>query len=125
MVPKQESNCFNNQNTFMSNKKRDDEKATWLIVGILFTAFLLGIDIFYSSFGLMATAAKWGLGIAHVGILLLWVVVMVKFTDPNFDYLRKWLVWLCVILSLIIGIHHAIAREDEQVIIDAHENSLK
>jgi hypothetical protein len=108
-----------------NNKMKDDEKRNWLIIGILFTGFLLAIDICYSSFGLMAGIAKVLLGIAHAVLAILWVTVMAKFKDPNFDFIRKYVVYLSVTLALIIGIHHAVAREDKQVIIDSHENSLK
>jgi hypothetical protein len=108
-----------------NNKMKDDEKRNWLIIGILFTGFLLAVDICYSSFGQMAVIAKVLLGIAHAVLAILWVIVMAKFTDPNFDFCRKYVVYLSVTLSIIIGIHHATVREDKQVLIDAHENSLK
>jgi disulfide bond formation protein DsbB len=106
-------------------KKRDDEKAQWLIVGILFTGFLLVIDIFYSSFGEMAGIAKVLLGIAHAALAVMWIAVMVKFNDPKYDIVRKYVVGLSVVLSLIIGIHHAVVKENKQVLIDSHENSLR
>jgi hypothetical protein len=110
----------------MANEKnRDDEKKQWLIIGILFTGALLGIDFFYSSFSDMAGIAKVVLGIAHAVLALLWIVSMVKFNDPNFDGVRKYIVGLCALLALIIGIHHATVKEDKQVIIDSHENSLR
>ena len=110
----------------MANEKnRDDEKASWLIIGILFTGALLAIDIWYSSYSQMALIAKVLLGIAHGALVFMWFIVMIKFNDPVYDVVRKYIVYLCVILALIVGIHHATVREDKQVIIDSHENSLK
>lgn len=109
----------------MANKKRDDEKGHWLAVGILFTVFLFVIDIWYSSYGQMAGIAKVLLILAHIVLGGLWFVVMAKFNDPVYDVVRKFIVGLSVILSLIVGIHHASSKEDKQVIIDANENKLK
>lgn len=108
-----------------NGKMKDDEKRNWLIIGVLFTGVLLAIDLFYSSFSQMGGIAKVLLGIAHAVLAVLWVIAMVKFKDPEFDVYRKYVVYLCVAIALIVGIHHATAREDEQVIIDSHENSLK
>lgn len=105
-------------------KKRDDEKAHWLIIGILFSAALLAVDFWYSSFSQMAGIVKVLIILAHCGLGLLWVGAMAKFNDPNFDGLRKVIVWLSVILILIVGIHHATVREDQQVIEDSRAGSL-
>ena len=110
----------------MSNiKKRDDEKAQWLIVGILFTVTLLGIDFWYSSYSQMAGVVKVILYIAHTILAVLWLVAMVKFKDPNYEVARKYIVYLAVLLSLIVAIHHATVKEDKHVIIDSRENSLR
>jgi hypothetical protein len=110
----------------MSNgKHRDDEKAHWLIIGILFTGALLGIDIFYSSFAEMGLIAKILIGVAHGGLVVLWFIAMAKFKDPNYDVYRKYIVGLAIILALIVGIHHASSIEDKQIIIDSKENSLR
>ena len=110
----------------MANEKnRDDEKAIWLIIGILFTGVLVGLDLWYSSFTQMALFAKVLIGIAHGVLAILWFLVMAKFKDPNYDVYRKYIVGLSVVLSLIVGIHHAVVRERNQVSIDAKENSLK
>lgn len=107
------------------NKRKDDEMTIWLAVGGIFTLFMLGIDIWYSSIHAMSLIAGIGVRFLHAILAFLWIVVMVKFTDPNYDYLRKWVLYLAVIISLIVGIHHASVREDKQVLIDSHENALK
>lgn len=109
----------------MQNKKRDDEKGQWLAVGILFTGFLIAIDIWYSSYGQMADFARWLMYIAHAALGFTWVVAMVQFKDPGYDVIRKYIVFVSVVLSLVVGIHHAVAREDKQVIIDSKENAAK
>jgi FtsH-binding integral membrane protein len=106
-------------------KKRDDEKSSWLVIGILFTAALIGMDIFYSSINEMAAIAQIGIWALHVIVTGLWVLVMAKFNDPNYDGARMALVIICVISAFIIGIHHATVREDNQVIIDSKENATK
>lgn len=105
--------------------RKDDEKKIWLIVGVLFTGFLIGIDIGYSSFGEMAKILLGIISFLHLIVVALWVLVMTKFTDPNYDGARKLLVWICVVITLIVGIHHATSIEDKQVIIDSHENANK
>lgn len=109
----------------MANKKRDDEKGQWLAAGILFSGFLIAIGIWYSSYSQMGSIAKVLLGIAHAVLVGMWVLVMAKFNDPVYDVVRKFIVGLSVILSLIVGIHHATCREDKHVIIDSNENRLK
>lgn len=106
-------------------KKRDDEKLIWLIVGGIFTVALIGIDLGYSSYPEMATALKWLLYIGHAALAFLWLLVMVNFKDPNFDYLRKYTLYVAIGLILIVGIHHATSVEDKQVIIDSRENATK
>ena len=105
--------------------KQDGELSTWLVVGGLFTLFMLGIDIWYSSYGTMAVGLKWAMIIVQVVIGVLWVVEMFNFNDPNFEVMRKAICILCVIVSVIVGINHAVAREDKQVLIDSKENAIK
>lgn len=105
--------------------KKDGELSSWLIVGGLFTAILIFIDIRYSSFGLMSLWLRIPLFIAHAAVIGLWVAEMMHFNDPNYDLLRRIVVILSVILSLTVGIHHSLAVEDKQVIIDSKENATK
>ena len=107
----------------MPNK--DDEKLIWLIIGFLFTGALIGMDIYYSSFSQMSGALMWIVSILHLFLVAAWVIAMVKFNDPNYEATRKIVVGLCVILGLIVGIHHATSREDKQVIIDSKEAAAK
>ena len=105
--------------------RKDDEKKIWLIVGILFTSALVAMDIFYSSFGQMSNGLQWVVGILHGALIVAWVTAMIKFADPKYDTARKIVVGLCVLLGLIVGIHHATSVEDKQVIIDSRENAAK
>jgi disulfide bond formation protein DsbB len=104
-----------------NEKKRDDEKGQWLAVGILFTGFLIGLDIWYSSYSQMAGMARWGLYVAHIILAFAWVIAMVKFKDPAYDVVRKFIVGFSILLSLIIGIHHATTVEDKAVIDDSNK----
>jgi len=108
-----------------ATKQKDDELLIWVIVGSIFTIFLLVIDFFYSSVGGMALVAKICIGIGHAILAYLWVVSLANWKDPNYDVIRKCVVYVAVILALIVGIHHATSREDKQVIIDSHENAAK
>lgn len=105
----------------MQNKKRDDEKGIWLLVGGIFTVFLMIVDFFYSSFDEMAFIAIIGLWIAHIAISGGWIISMAKFKDPNYDFVRKIVVVLSVVTSFIVGMHHAISVEDKQVIEDSNQ----
>lgn len=105
--------------------KQDDELSTWSIVGGLFTLFMLGIDIWYSSYGTMAVGLKWASIIVQALIGVAWVIEMFNYNDPNFEYLRKIICIGCVIVSIVVGVNHAVAREDKQVQVDSNENSNK
>lgn len=105
--------------------KKDDEKMIWLIVGGLFTLMIIAADLFYSSYSQMPNAFKWVVIVLHAGLAIAWIVSLVKFTDPNYDPVRKIVLALCVVLGLMVGIHHATVKEDEQVIIDSQENAAK
>ena len=108
-----------------TTKKRDDELLTWVIVGIIFTGGLAFMDFAYSSVNEMAFIARAAIWIGHALLSVLWVLSLTQWKNPNFDVTRKGVVALSVILSLIIGIHHATVREDQQVIIDSKENAAK
>jgi hypothetical protein len=105
--------------------KQDGELSTWLIVGGLFTLFMLGIDIWYSSYGAMAVGLKWSMIIVQIVIGILWVVEMLNFNNPNFEKMRQLICVLSVVVSIIVGINHAVAREDKQVLIDSQQNKDK
>jgi len=104
------------------NKKRDDELKVWIIVGAIFTIFLLIIDFFYSSVNSMAFVARMVIWIGHAALSLGWIISIAKVADPAYDDVRKGVVYLCMVLSLIIGIHHATTVEDKQVIEDSEKN---
>jgi hypothetical protein len=102
-------------------KPKDDEMKVWLGIGILFTIFLLVIDFFYSSVNSMALVARIGVYALHAAISVCWLVTMAKFNDPAFDNFRKYVVYLCVLTALIVGIHHSLAVEDKSVIDDSNQ----
>lgn len=106
-------------------KKRDDEKLHWLLVGILLTAVIIWMDIWYSSFNLMHWLLIGLVSVLHLLLAAFWVIIMSKFNDPNYDGYRKGLCVICALLILIVGIHHATSVEDNQVIIDSKENAAK
>lgn len=102
------------------NKRKDDELEVWVIVGAIFTAFLLIIDFFYSSVNQMALIARIAIWIGHGLVSFGWIISLAKWKDPNYDDVRKLVVYLCIALSFIIGIHHSTEVEDKQVIEDSH-----
>lgn len=105
--------------------KQDGELSSWLIVGGVFTLTLIGIDIGYSSYGSMEEFLKGVIILLHFIIGLGWVIEMIKFNDPNFDWLRHGIVWCSVIGILLVGLQHATSREDKQVLIDSKANADK
>lgn len=107
------------------NKRPDDELEIWVIVGAIFTAFLLIIDFAYSSVDEMAKIARYAIWIGHGLVSLGWILSLAKWKDPNWDDIRKGVVGLCATLAIIIAIHHATVKEDIQVQIDSKENSAK
>ena len=106
-------------------KKKDDELLMWTIVGAIFTVMLLFVDFAYSSVNEMGKIARIAIWIGHALLSLLWIITIAKWKDPNYDKTREYTVYLCVVLGLIIGIHHSTVVEDDQVIIDSHENAVK
>jgi len=106
-------------------KKKDDEMLAWLLVGILFTAFLIIIDFGYSSVNDMSKIARLGIWVGHGLLSALWVATIAYFKDPNYDYFRKAATIVALLLAFTIGLHHALNREDKQVIIDSKENAAK
>jgi len=107
------------------NKRKDDELEIWVIVGAIFTIFLLIIDFFYSSVNQMALIARVAIWIGHGLVSFGWIISLAKWKDPAYDDVRKGVVYLCIVLSIVIGIHHATAKEDAQVIIDSEQNAAK
>ena len=105
--------------------KQDGELSSWLFVGGLFTLTLIGFDFWYSSFHSMEGFLKGIVIILHIAIAIGWVVEMIKFNDPNFDELRRWIAWTAIIVVLIVGLQHAFGREDKQVLIDSKANAEK
>jgi glucose uptake protein GlcU len=106
-------------------KRKDDELEVWVIVGALFTLGLLFFDFFYSSVNEMAQVARIAIWVGHALVSLGWIISLIQWKNPNYDDTRKGVVGLCVVLMLIIGIHHASVKEDQQVLIDSKENSAK
>lgn len=109
----------------MATNKDNTDLPFWLIGGGLFTLTLIGFDVWYSSYDSMEGFLK-GIIIALQAVVAIgWVVEMINFNDPNFDWLRKGIVWCSIIAILLVGLHHATHREDKQVLIDSKENAEK
>lgn len=104
-------------------KKRDDEALILAIVELLFIGVFIGVDIWYSSLSLMPLALLVVVWSAKIVMGIFVVLTWVKFNDPNYDKYRKAVVVLAVLLSLTIGIHHAVIKEDQQILEDS--NSAK
>lgn len=106
-------------------KKKDTDLLKWVILSALFVLSLSAVDIWYSSFSEMNTAIKCIVVAGHLILSILLIGSFIKFNDPEYDYLKKSVLWCVVLLIIFIGIHHATSREDKQVIIDSHENAIK
>lgn len=102
-----------------------NEKRSWVIAEIIFLGLFIFISGWYSSYSAMGDWLKALVWIGRIGIAACVVVSWAKFNDPNYEKYRKATVVLAVVFSLIIGIHHAVAREDNQVQIDSKENAAK
>lgn len=90
----------------MTTKRKDDELPVLILVNGLFTAALLGVDIFYSNWHGMFV--DWYVGVAaivfHLASTLAWYIVLANWQDPNFDGARKWLVALLIAtLGIVAG----------------------
>ena len=105
-----------------------DEKLMLIVVCGLFSAVLVGIDVWYSSCAILFSRDTfWGVlaALMHLSIVLVWIWALAKYDDPNYDKLRKWLMALLVGAILIVAIHHSLVVEDEQVIIDSQQNATE
>lgn len=107
------------------NSKKDGEKLAWVIAEIIFIGLYIFVSGWYSSYSKMATGLQVLVWVGRIAMVVCVLTSWVKFKNPNFDIYRKATVGIAIVLSLIIGIHHSVNREDTQVIIDSHENSLK
>jgi hypothetical protein len=96
-----------------------------VLVGAIFTIALLYIDFAYSSVNEMAKIARVGIWIGHGVLSGLWMVSLLQWKNPNYDYVRRVILALAIILSLIIAVHHSLSVENSQILIDSHENSVK
>lgn len=105
--------------------RKDDELPVLTILGILFTGLLVYMDFKYSSIGKMHIALQAVAWLGQIGLAAIWVIVFGKWQDPKYDKYRQIAFVLVSALILWVGIHHATAREDNQVIIDSRENALK
>lgn len=103
--------------------KRDNEMVNYIVLLTLFVGTLIGVDIYYSSFEIMSSIFKWSIYGLHSLLVIFIIVSIVNSTDPNFDKVRKWAYAVTFILIFSVGIHHATAREDNQVIINSKENT--
>lgn len=108
----------------MTAKKKDDELPVLTILAGLFTGVLIWIDCAYSSIGIMAGWLQAVIWLAQIGLAAIWVVVFAKWQDPNYEKYRVVAFLFATALMLTIGIHHAIVKEDEQVIIDSHPTAM-
>lgn len=107
-------------------KKRDDEKAYWLIVGGLFTIILLIVDFTYRNLFGMFIGWELLIGIPvftlHCIIAVGWYAIMTKFSDPDFDIWRKIVVYFSGIAIILIMLHRSGWLDNKQVIIDSNKN---
>jgi|SRR6478735_722426 len=107
------------------NSKKDGEKLAWIIAEIIFIGLYIFVSGWYSSYSKMTTSLQALVWVGRVGMVACILISWIKFKNPNFDIYRKVTVGIAIVLSLIIGIHHSVSREDTQVIIDSHENAQK
>lgn len=108
-----------------AKKRKDDELLILTILAVLFTGVLIWMDFGYSSVSLMDHWLQAVIWICQIILAAVWVLVFAKWKDPKYDYFRKIAFYLATALMLWVGIHHATAREDKQVIIDSKENADK
>lgn len=108
----------------MSNEIKND-KIYWIIAEIIFLALYIFISGWYTSYPVMETWLKVIVWILQIGAVACIVISWAKVTDPNYQKYRVATILLLVALSLIIGIHHATTKEDNQVLIDSKENATK
>jgi hypothetical protein len=90
----------------MYQKNNDDEFPILLIVSLIFTIFLIYVNIWYSDWhGMFNTSLIVGvLGvILNIGVIINWVIVLKEWQDPNFDKMRYLLFALIVDTILLIG----------------------
>ena len=106
-------------------KVRDDEKLFWFVGGGLFAAVLIAVDIWYSSYSIMNSWLLVLIVLLHIIIAGLWIGILEKFTNPNYDHLRKWCVYITGATIIAVCLHNALNNENKQVLIDAENNRIK
>jgi hypothetical protein len=104
-------------------QKRDDEKGQLAIGGGIFTAVLIVVDLLFAG-PIFGTILFSTLFIIVHGILgICWVVAISKFNDPNYDYWRKWAIYVAIAgLALVLGY---LAYENEMGAVIDDSNKAK
>lgn len=95
-------------NQEIRTKGDDGELSSLIVVNGIFTLALLLIDIFYKNIG--SLLSSWLLVpflILHIGVVVGWVVVIAKRNDPNFDVMRKALLFVLIGALLLLLAHRA------------------
>ncbi len=104
--------------------KRKDDELPFLVIGsAIFTIALIFVDIRYSDWNTMfhtsGIAAILGpiAVILHLAILSGWVFVIAKWKDPNYDYLRRILIYV-ILVTLFIVAGFRVAKNDNKMFQD-------
>lgn len=109
----------------MVTERKDGEKLSWVIAEIIFIGVYFFIDGWYTSYPVMPDALKVVVWIGRLALAACVIVTWVNFKNPNYEIYRKFTVAIALILSLVIGVHHASEKDTNQVIIDSKENAAK
>lgn len=112
----------------MATKKKDGE-GPMIILGALFTAVLLALDLTYSNLGGMFSGPDGWVGalwvLLHAVIVVTWFVVVKYWEDPNKDFFR-WVLFITIFAAIATtGLHRAGWLDEKQVIIDSRKNAAQ
>jgi len=108
-------------------KKKDDELPFLVIGSAIFTIALICVDIWYSDWNTMFHSkdilAMFGpiAVILHLAIISGWIFVISKWKDPNYDYLRKMLIYVIIVTLFIVAGFRVAKNESDAVLDDSNK----
>jgi hypothetical protein len=114
--------------TTQSTKRPDNDKFALIWSIGLFTLTLIAVDIWYSDFhGMFSMWWSKGLWVfSHIAVLAGIIIVWVEKEDPNFDILRKWVLYAILPGTIIfVCAFRASFNEDKMMNEDIQKNKIE
>lgn len=96
-------------------RKGDDGELKDILIGCgVFTLAVLIVDFTYGNMaGLVSTWLVWPFATFHAALFILWIIVIAKRDEPNFEWARKFVIGFAI-ATLILVLVHRVGFLDEK-----------